>query len=92
MNLLWYFQIRIVSEESELFKDIPRQYLPKDYGGDLPTLEDLALDYEKVWDANRDFFLQNAQYGSNESLRPGKPLDIDGLFGVGGSFRKLIVD
>uniref|UniRef100_A0A1I8P613 CRAL-TRIO domain-containing protein n=1 Tax=Stomoxys calcitrans TaxID=35570 RepID=A0A1I8P613_STOCA len=76
----------------EMLKDLPAQYLPKDYGGDLPSVQELAAEYDKTWDNNREFFRANAYYGTDEKLRPGKPLDIDGLFGVGGSFRKLNVD
>lgn len=78
---------------TELHRDIPLQYLPQDFGGELPSVEELtAEDDSKLWDDNKDFFKANANYGTDESLRPGKPLDIDGLFGVGGSFRKLNVD
>lgn len=88
------FQIHIMGHDlTELHRDISLQYLPQDFGGELPSLEELtAEDDSKLWDDNKDFFKANANYGTDESLRPGKPLDIDGLFGVGGSFRKLNVD
>ncbi|XP_075167487.1 clavesin-2-like [Haematobia irritans] len=73
-------------------QDLPPQYLPKDYGGELPSVQELAAEYDKTWDKYREFFRANANYGTDEKLRPGKPLDIDGLFGVGGTFRKLNVD
>lgn len=73
-------------------KDISAEYLPREYGGDLPSVKELSEEYDKTWDANRAFFKANANYGTDEQLRPGKPLDIDGLFGLGGSFRKLNVD
>lgn len=76
----------------DLIKDIPLEYLPRDYGGTRPSMKELAAEYDKVWDANREYFKENAQYGTDEELRPGQPLDLDGLFGVGGSFRKLNVD
>lgn len=75
-----------------LRNDIPSQYLPHNYGGELPTVEELAADFNKTWDATREFFKENANVGTDEHFRRGEPLDIDGLFGVGGSFRKLIVD
>ncbi|XP_013105392.2 alpha-tocopherol transfer protein-like [Stomoxys calcitrans] len=76
----------------ELYSEIPIKYLPKEYGGELPSLESITAEYEKTWDENHTFFQENAQYGTDETLRRGKPLDIDGLFGVGGSFRKINVD
>lgn len=77
---------------AELHQHIPPQYLPKDCGGELPSLDQIDNEALKIWDVYRDFFKANANYGSDENLRPGKPLDIDGLYGVGGSFRKLVVD
>ncbi|XP_013105393.2 clavesin-2 [Stomoxys calcitrans] len=86
-------RIKVLGQDmQELYQYIAPKYLPKDYGGELASLSELAADYNKVWDAHRDFFKENANCGSDESLRPGKPLDIDGLFGVGGSFRKIVVD
>ncbi|XP_013105394.2 clavesin-2-like [Stomoxys calcitrans] len=76
----------------EMQQDLTLQCLPKDYGGEMPSVAELALEYDKTWNDNEEFFKQNANFGTNESLRPGKPLDIDGLFGVGGTFRKLNVD
>ncbi|XP_061393117.1 alpha-tocopherol transfer protein-like [Musca vetustissima] len=77
---------------SEMIKDLSIECLPKDYGGNLPSLEDLTVEFNKSWESCREFFKENANCGTDETLRPGKPLDIDGLFGVGGSFRQLIVD
>jgi len=48
--------------------------------------------WEKKMDYYNDFFKENANYGTDESLRPGKPIDFEGLFGIEGSFRKLNVD
>ncbi|XP_075164990.1 alpha-tocopherol transfer protein-like [Haematobia irritans] len=76
----------------ELRNELSPKNLPKDYGGELPSMDKITSDYQSTWDRYREYFQENANYGSNETLRPGKPLDIDGLFGVGGSFRKLIVD
>ncbi|XP_075165185.1 alpha-tocopherol transfer protein-like [Haematobia irritans] len=77
---------------SKLYEQIPQKYLPKEYGGSNGCLEQLTKDYNKVWDEYREYFKENAQYGTNESLRPGKPLDFDDVFGVGGTFRKINVD
>uniref|UniRef100_A0A1I8NNE2 CRAL-TRIO domain-containing protein n=1 Tax=Stomoxys calcitrans TaxID=35570 RepID=A0A1I8NNE2_STOCA len=86
-------RIHIMGNKLEaLHKDISPKYLPKDYGGDLATIEEINDALDKTWDTYSQYFKDNVNYGTDESLRPGKPLDIDGLFGVGGSFRKLNVD
>uniref|UniRef100_A0A1I8Q6M1 CRAL-TRIO domain-containing protein n=1 Tax=Stomoxys calcitrans TaxID=35570 RepID=A0A1I8Q6M1_STOCA len=76
----------------ELTQYIPLKYLPSDYGGKNGCLNDLAKDYNKIFDSHREYIKENALYGTNESLRPGKPLNLEGLYGLGGSFRKLVVD
>lgn len=53
----------------------------------------LFLDlYKKKVEEYRDWFIEDAQYGVDESKRPGKPKSADELFGVEGSFRKLNID
>lgn len=66
--------------------------MPIDYGGENGSLDQLCTEYNKVWDEHRIYFRQNADYGTEERLRLGKPIDFDGTFGLGGSFRKLNVD
>ncbi|XP_075152593.1 retinol-binding protein pinta-like [Haematobia irritans] len=76
----------------KLTDHIPLKYLPKEYGGENSSLEQIAKDYNNVWDENREYLKENIYYGTDESLRPGKPLDFDSIFGMCGSFRKLDVD
>ncbi|XP_073846855.1 alpha-tocopherol transfer protein-like [Musca autumnalis] len=86
-------RIHVMGDDlTEMIKDLSPESLPQDYGGNLKSLRELTLDFNKNWDSFREFFKENLNYGTDETLRPGKPLDIDGLFGVGGSFRKLNVD
>lgn len=41
----------------------------------------------------RDYIRESEElYGTDEHLRPGKPIDFENLFGMEGSFRKLNVD
>uniref|UniRef100_A0A1I8P691 CRAL-TRIO domain-containing protein n=1 Tax=Stomoxys calcitrans TaxID=35570 RepID=A0A1I8P691_STOCA len=69
------------------------KYLPKEYGGENGCLDDLCKEYNKVWDEFREFFKQNAEFGTDEHLRMGEPLRCDDAeFGPGGSFRKVEVD
>uniref|UniRef100_A0A1I8PW14 CRAL-TRIO domain-containing protein n=1 Tax=Stomoxys calcitrans TaxID=35570 RepID=A0A1I8PW14_STOCA len=76
----------------ELAQYVPLKYLPRDYGGENGSFNDSIQEYTKLFELHCDYFKENALYGTDESLRPGKPLDLEGLFGVGGSFRKLVVD
>ncbi|KAM7344981.1 alpha-tocopherol transfer protein-like [Cochliomyia hominivorax] len=75
-----------------LTKEIPLKYLPKEYGGENGCIADLTIELEKTFEAHRDYFKRNAEFGTDESLRPGKAIDFDSMFGIEGSFRKLNVD
>nr|XP_016943797.1 alpha-tocopherol transfer protein-like [Drosophila suzukii] len=76
----------------QLTEQIPLKYLPVEYGGENGTVPEILAAWEKKMDYYNDFFKENANYGTDESLRPGKPIDFEGLFGIEGSFRKLNVD
>ncbi|XP_075166386.1 retinol-binding protein pinta-like [Haematobia irritans] len=77
----------------EIVQHLPRKYLPQEYGGLNGSIDHLGLEYNKVWDENREFFKENLKYGTDESLRTGKPpINFDGDLGMAGNFRKLDVD
>ncbi|XP_061393122.1 retinol-binding protein pinta-like [Musca vetustissima] len=70
---------------------IPLKYLPVDYGGENGRLEEICSDYTKIWNKYRLYFEENLQYGVDEHLRPAKSIN-DGMYGMGGTFRKIDVD
>jgi hypothetical protein len=47
---------------------------------------------EKQLVDNRDFFIEDENYGVDEKKRVGKPKNFESLFGVEGSFRQLMID
>ncbi|XP_037941863.1 retinol-binding protein pinta-like [Teleopsis dalmanni] len=75
-----------------LYASVPKESLPKDYGGESDSIEEITAYWDKKMDEYRDYFKEEINYGTNEKLRPGKPIDFDNLFGMEGSFRKLNVD
>ncbi|GBP10034.1 hypothetical protein EVAR_73620_1 [Eumeta japonica] len=68
-------------DKSEI--NIPLKYLPTYMGGENGTTEEHLKDFEKKWLEYENYFKENANYGTNELLRPGKPIDFDGLYGLG---------
>ncbi|XP_073813192.1 retinol-binding protein pinta-like [Musca autumnalis] len=75
-----------------MFTNVPLKFLPEDYGGQNGRLSDICAEFNNKWNEYREYFQDNAKYGTVESLRLGTPIDFDGIFGMGGSFRKLNVD
>lgn len=80
------------SNKTDMLKDIPLKYLPREYGGENSSIEEILDVWEKKLDEYREYFKNNEQYGVDEMLRPGKAIDFDSMFGLEGSFRKLDVD
>ncbi|KAM7344982.1 alpha-tocopherol transfer protein-like [Cochliomyia hominivorax] len=76
----------------DLYKLVPKEYLPIDVGGENGSRFEIVKDFEKKWLEYENYFKENSNYGTNELLRPGKPIDFDSLYGLGGTFRKLNVD
>ncbi|XP_017774660.1 PREDICTED: alpha-tocopherol transfer protein-like [Nicrophorus vespilloides] len=76
----------------ELYKTVPKEILPKEYGGDGPTLQELTDYWKTKVESYKNWFKEDAKYKSDESKRPGKPKTSADYFGMEGSFRKLNID
>lgn len=76
-----------------LYKEIPRNILPKDYGGDGPSLSELSGYWKERVEENSQFLARMERTTqADESKRPGCPKKSEELFGIEGSFRKLEID
>ncbi|XP_023295375.2 alpha-tocopherol transfer protein-like [Lucilia cuprina] len=83
------------SKREELFKIIPKEILPEEYGGLNGSLQNLIDKWEEKILSYRDYFKEDEQYGVDESLRI-KEVEVTDTkstdMGLVGSFRKLVVD
>ncbi|XP_049866600.1 uncharacterized protein LOC126367214 [Pectinophora gossypiella] len=77
---------------TSMHKSIPKSVLPKEYGGDDGTVQELTDHWREKVESYRDWFLKEENSRSDESKRPEMPKTTSALFGVEGSFRKLEVD
>lgn len=75
-----------------LYKVVPKKYLPKEYGGDNGTVEDVLDHWERKLIEYKPYFEDDKMYGANENLRCNSNVNNDNLLGTQGSFRKLEVD
>lgn len=83
------------SKREELYKIIPKEILPEEYGGLNGSLQDLIDKWEQKILSYSEYFKEDDQYGVDETLRikeaevsSSKSADL----GLVGSFRKLVVD
>ncbi|KAK5646476.1 hypothetical protein RI129_004940 [Pyrocoelia pectoralis] len=74
-----------------MYDDIPISVLPADYGGQGETIEELTVKWKRKVESYRNWFLEETQYGCDESKRMRKSKYSD-LFGIEGSFRNLAID
>ncbi|XP_037951320.1 alpha-tocopherol transfer protein-like [Teleopsis dalmanni] len=76
----------------DLYKVIPKENLPIEYGGTNGSISEIKADMEKKLLDFNNYFIEETQYGVNEKLRIGKKVNSETLFGIDGSFRKLNID
>ncbi|KAK9730723.1 CRAL/TRIO domain [Popillia japonica] len=80
------------SDEASLRKKIPKEILPTEYGGDAGPIQDMIDHWKKKIESYSEWFKEDEQYKTDETLRPGKPKTSGDMFGIEGSFRKLNLD
>ncbi|XP_068142172.1 alpha-tocopherol transfer protein [Drosophila tropicalis] len=80
------------SKWESLYDKIPKKYLPVEYGGENGSIPEILKEWEQRILAYKGYWEEEKNYGTDERLRPGKPIDFDNLFGMEGSFRQLNVD
>lgn len=79
-------------DNASLYKEIPQKLLPVEYGGENGSIDDLVKYWENKIVEHRDYLMEEAKYGTDESKRQTPLKQAEALFGAEGSFRKLDVD
>ncbi|KAF5291254.1 hypothetical protein FQR65_LT11432 [Abscondita terminalis] len=80
------------SNTEKSYKIINKVLLPEEMGGQNGSIKELAIQWKEKLESYRDYFLEDAKYGSNEKLRVGLSKTYDENFGMDGSFKKLNID
>ncbi|RVE47935.1 hypothetical protein evm_007449 [Chilo suppressalis] len=85
-------RIFLHTDTNDLYKYVPKEMLPTEYGGNAGSMNDLHNAWVKKLEEYKDWFAEQENIKANEALRPGKPTNYDELFGIDGSFRQLVID
>lgn len=94
MHLINLFQFCIHgSNMDSLYNQIPKRYLPVEYGGENGSFDEQTKELEHKFYSYRDYFLEEEKYVTDETKRVGgAAIKVENKFGSEGSFRKLNVD
>ncbi|XP_054277266.1 alpha-tocopherol transfer protein-like [Macrosteles quadrilineatus] len=87
-------RIHVLSgDHTSLYKYIPQKMLPKDYGGDGPSIVEQTAAWQKTIESMRDFIIEDDKRRTDEAKRPKDNTNVHGqLFGINGTFNKLNID
>lgn len=85
-------RIYVHSDLESLYKWIPKNVLPEEYGGTAGKLAEFNEQWIKKLEEYTPWFKEQENIKADESKRPGKPTNYDDLFGLDGSFRQLSID
>ncbi|KAI4466006.1 alpha-tocopherol transfer protein-related [Holotrichia oblita] len=91
-KLLKRMVIHTSDDPESIYKYIPKEVLPEEYGGKGDKIQELTDYWKEKIESYKDWFVDDLKYKSIESKRRGKPKTHGDVFGLEGAFRKLDVD
>lgn len=72
-----------------VWENVPKRVIPKEYGGDGKSVEELTDEWKRKVENYKDWFIEDSKYLCDESKRI---VINSNEFGVEGTFRQLIID
>nr|CAH7728416.1 unnamed protein product [Callosobruchus chinensis] len=88
----FFNKVHVHKNADTLYKFIPKECLPENYGGALRSLEQLHEDWCKASESQEEFFEKLLTVKCEGDLSHMKRQDNDCGFGTDGSFKKLAID
>ncbi|KAF5298326.1 hypothetical protein FQA39_LY11810 [Lamprigera yunnana] len=77
-------RVCIITNIKNLYSVLPQSLLPSEFGGENGTLEDIKVEWKRKIESYREWFLEDENYKSEESLRCGEPKTIESTYGLDG--------
>ncbi|XP_030764355.1 uncharacterized protein LOC115888700 isoform X2 [Sitophilus oryzae] len=87
-----YLQIIIHTNNENLYKYVPREAMPVEYGGKADSVDILFEECKKSIYDNLEFYEMLESQVVDENKRVGPRKNVDNMFGFDGTFKKLEVD
>ncbi|KAK7604816.1 hypothetical protein V9T40_006002 [Parthenolecanium corni] len=89
-------RFNVYCDTESVYKHIPRESLPSDYGGKEKSIEALQSEWYKKLESYRSYFEEQELIITDETKRMNKPEstsnEYEALFGTRGSFHRLAID
>ncbi|GJQ85283.1 hypothetical protein Trydic_g23181 [Trypoxylus dichotomus] len=84
--------MHIHSKIDSVFDHIPKEALPNELGGQAGTFKELHDKQIKLTMDHAQYSIQDEAEIADESRRQGKPKNLNDVFGIEGTFKKLDID
>ncbi|XP_075216087.1 retinol-binding protein pinta-like isoform X3 [Lycorma delicatula] len=83
----------LTGDHTELYKYIDKEILPKEYGGEEASIDELRDAWQETMESFKEWLMTEGSLVTDESKRPEKSkYKNSDLFGVEGSFTQLQID
>lgn len=80
------------SNIESLYEHVPKEVLPKEYGGSAGSILDILSYWETKLLQHRSYLMEEAQFGTIEKNRSVPSELAQSIFGMSGVFKKLEFD
>ncbi|XP_075216092.1 alpha-tocopherol transfer protein-like [Lycorma delicatula] len=86
-------RVHLLNDYEELYKLIGKEVLPKEYGGEEASIDELNDAWQKTMESFKEWIMTEGSLLTDESKRPEKcKYKYSDFFGAEGSFRQLQID
>ncbi|KAL1501265.1 hypothetical protein ABEB36_006620 [Hypothenemus hampei] len=92
INKEMFSKLMVHTNNNNLYKYVPLECMPEDYGGKAPSIDILFEKSKQTIYDNKWFYDYHDTMVADESKRIGPRKNVDSLFGFDGTFKKLSVD